>query len=480
MKKKKIIVLSLLALLLIPKDTVYAGESDEVFETVIEPTEIRFVDGKKLENLDSDVEGVDTVDDLIQEIYKAAVARKKTVSVRYHGSWEDIPDGDELYENIIKIDDKSTSDDADYLYGNLMSFGYNIKTDGDDSIVRFRFSNLESAAQLKKVNAASKKILKKLKVSKMSDVAKVKVIHDYVINLVQYDRTKTDHSAYGGLVAGKHTTVCQGYTLIMYKLLTDAGLDAHYVRGTGDTGIGHAWNTVKIKNKWYFLDATWDDRRNSIGYDYFLVGKKTIKKDHVLSKEFEKQEKYSPGNLNWKSALSKSKSQWDKEAKKEQKQEEKKKAKQAKARANFARKIEKSLDELSADASPELSELYDLRKEIYGFVINDISSKAFSLLKKGDYQMNLALVNGTELLLNDYIIDPTLEYLSSEEYAVEAENQVRADFPDMDFDSMSDDRLKKILAPYLNEAFEKKLGELSKKYTKSIVKSVVKRLNSLV
>ena len=51
MKKKIIIVLSLLALLLIPKDTVYAGESDEVFETVIEPTDIRFVDGKKLENL---------------------------------------------------------------------------------------------------------------------------------------------------------------------------------------------------------------------------------------------------------------------------------------------------------------------------------------------------------------------------------------------------------------------------------------------
>lgn len=56
----------------------------------------------------------------------------------------------------------------------------------------------------------------------------------------------------------------------------------------------HAWNAVKIGEKWYLLDATWDDPvivgrgivPQSTYYKYFLKGTNTFDKDHFLERRF--------------------------------------------------------------------------------------------------------------------------------------------------------------------------------------------------
>ena len=84
----------------------------------------------------------------------------------------------------------------------------------------------------------------------------MKAIHDYVVKHVSYDTSYKAYTAYEALV--NRSAVCQGYALLTYQLLKEAGIENHFVTGTGD-GQPHAWNLVKIENKWYHLDTTFDD-----------------------------------------------------------------------------------------------------------------------------------------------------------------------------------------------------------------------------
>ncbi len=71
------------------------------------------------------------------------------------------------------------------------------------------------------------------------------------------DTSVVKHSDYHALVA-PYKTVCQGYELLTYKMLKQAGINTKIVIGTGN-GESHAWNLVYLVGKWYQLDTTWDD-----------------------------------------------------------------------------------------------------------------------------------------------------------------------------------------------------------------------------
>ena len=115
----------------------------------------------------------------------------------------------------------------------------------------------------------------------MDDHEKVKAIHDYVVKHVSYDTSYKAYTAYEALV--NRSAVCQGYALLTYQLLKEAGIENHFVVGTGD-GQPHAWNLVKIENKWYHLDTTFDDplpdEQSSVTYSYFNLSDEQIARNH--------------------------------------------------------------------------------------------------------------------------------------------------------------------------------------------------------
>lgn len=156
---------------------------------------------------------------------------------------------------------------------------------GSKATVRFTISYLENKQQADYVTAQAKATLKTIVKAGMSEEEKVKVIHDYIVKKFAYDESMTRYSAYEGLTKG--TTVCQGYALLAYRMLSLAGIENHIVEGVAG-GQAHVWNKVKVDGKWYNIDMTWDDptpdRKNEVSYSYYLVTDKLLARDHTWTK----------------------------------------------------------------------------------------------------------------------------------------------------------------------------------------------------
>ncbi|ABS20839.1 MULTISPECIES: S-layer homology domain-containing protein [Bacillus cereus group] len=139
----------------------------------------------------------------------------------------------------------------------------------------------ESKEQREYVMKQTKAIVQSIIQSGMDDHERVKAIHDYVVKHIAYDTSYHAYTAYEALA--NRSAVCQGYALLTYQLLKEAGIDNHIVTGTGN-GEPHAWNLVKIDNKWYHLDTTFDDpipdEQGRVMYSYFNVTDEQLSKDH--------------------------------------------------------------------------------------------------------------------------------------------------------------------------------------------------------
>ena len=110
------------------------------------------------------------------------------------------------------------------------------------------------------------------------DYEKVRAIYDYVCSHVKYDEIHRKNpyyhaksTAYAALVNQRAT--CQGYCVLLYRMLRENGVDCRVVTGTGIDGTGerlHAWNIAAVDGQYYNLDATWDVGAEE--YRWFLRG----------------------------------------------------------------------------------------------------------------------------------------------------------------------------------------------------------------
>lgn len=64
----------------------------------------------------------------------------------------------------------------------------------------------------------------------------------------------------GGLL--NNLCVCSGYADILRNTLLYKGVEAKFIKGVRSNGVGHAWNQVKIGERWFNVDLTWD--RNTV------------------------------------------------------------------------------------------------------------------------------------------------------------------------------------------------------------------------
>ena len=142
-----------------------------------------------------------------------------------------------------------------------------------------------------KVNEA----LDGMALSGKSDYEKVKAIHDYICDTVNYDfdnlkdeNYTLKYTAYAALC--NNTAVCQGYAVAFYRMCKEIGLPVRIITGTGNDAA-HAWNIVKIGSNtraagdYYNIDCTWDGQDKETYHTYFLKNEEDFV-NHVRDAEY--------------------------------------------------------------------------------------------------------------------------------------------------------------------------------------------------
>ncbi len=185
-----------------------------------------------------------------------------------------------LYEVIDEILDAD-----DYLKYSVGYYNAKYTYSPNEATIEFAVSYVNTREQEDYVEQQVLIILAQIITPEMSPLKKVKTINDYIVLNSQYSDTTNDpninaHSAYALLKEGQG--VCQGYALLTYKMLEQAGLPVHIISGSAGGGP-HAWNLVQLNDNWYHLDVTWNDplpnSPGQVNYNYFLRNN-TISDDH--------------------------------------------------------------------------------------------------------------------------------------------------------------------------------------------------------
>jgi transglutaminase-like putative cysteine protease len=197
----------------------------------------------------------------VRTVSSQYLARVPAFSVRYDASAHDIDAAaDTVMRDAILYDDTTTTSDLDYLKWNMDRYQFQAliykKASGAYAIYTFTQIYRTTAKNEVFVNDAVADILGGLNVGSAGAYAKVKAVHDYIVGHVEYDWSRAKYTAYDALSSGE--TVCQGYSLLTYKMLSELGVPVRIVSGQGNGGA-HGWNIVRVGQYWYNLDVTWDD-----------------------------------------------------------------------------------------------------------------------------------------------------------------------------------------------------------------------------
>lgn len=240
--------------------------------------------------VDAHAQAYTTKQQVFQVIKENLLARKPEFTIKMNRkTMNAIGTNTELLNAVTALDDKSTSEDADYLKQAVNKWSECWKSNSLSSTVTltFQVEYATTRKQEQKLSARIDSVLKSLKLTGKSDYEKVKAIHNYIINRVSYDQTLQKHTAYNALI--NKSAVCEGYSAAAYRMFTEAGIDCRIITGWADAGA-HSWNIVKVDGKWYNIDLTWDDPITSTGeqvltYNYFLKNTNAFS-DHIRESQY--------------------------------------------------------------------------------------------------------------------------------------------------------------------------------------------------
>lgn len=122
--------------------------------------------------------------------------------------------------------------------------------------------------------AQYQKIVNEVTNPDMSDIEKVKALHDWVCSNTKYaDSINPAEYHTDASILLNDSTVCEGYAKACNLLFNYAGIETYYIQS-----FDHAWNIVKIGSHYFHVDSTWDDG-DTIAYNFFMKSDSEIKDD---------------------------------------------------------------------------------------------------------------------------------------------------------------------------------------------------------
>lgn len=202
---------------------------------------------------------IDNVIDLVNYMYESFLLGRGIV-VAYTGT-EDITitDIDGLMEQVIQID-KPTLRDCEALWGNIDGYGKAVSKRDDYLLICISPVYRHTQKELRQLDQILDNVADTL-IGENADQTreeKIRAVHDYIIDSFDYDVSLKNYDEYDGFfhpINGKKVMVCQGYSLLTYKLLNKMEIPCKIIMSNS-----HSWNIVQLENGyWYHLDCTNDD-----------------------------------------------------------------------------------------------------------------------------------------------------------------------------------------------------------------------------
>lgn len=185
-------------------------------------------------------------------------------------------------EQIHEVYARYLADNPEYFYLIPRSYAFDDYTDNHNMTVYFmpliavdfpEFDGTSSAVSelVRKYNVLMAEIQKardEIYFEGMTDLDKLLLAHDYIVNnnayYLTYNEDGTEYfgdgysfNAYGILV--NKQGVCQGLSYAYPCILKALGYPVENIRQIRSTKMKHMWNFVKLDDKWYHVDLTWDD-----------------------------------------------------------------------------------------------------------------------------------------------------------------------------------------------------------------------------
>lgn len=222
-------------------------------------------------------------DEVAEKIRQSLIRRDWCVTVSYDLSGTNTDEIPGLIRGVMdevfqETDDPCAGDYLYYQYG-----GYELRYSMSDNENSNRYSvtiiprYYTDPEQEAAVDAELERVMAGFGFTEdTTEYEKVRAVYDFIKERTSYDiiHKKNDNyhlksTAYGALINGQ--AACQGYAVLMYRMLREAGVGVRVVTGTAQYETGdeyHAWNIVCIDGNWYNVDVTWDDQDG--GEEYFL------------------------------------------------------------------------------------------------------------------------------------------------------------------------------------------------------------------
>ena len=136
--------------------------------------------------------------------------------------------------------------------------------------LRYYVEYYTTLAQENEMERAFNNLMDTLDLYDAGDYYKVKGIYDWICANVTYDYDNLNDSSYGLKFTAyaalmDRTAVCQGYALLLYRMALTLGVDCRLI-----ASVNHGYNIVKLGDRYYYLDSTWDAGLSPSRYNYFL------------------------------------------------------------------------------------------------------------------------------------------------------------------------------------------------------------------
>ena len=199
--------------------------------------------------------------------------------------------------NYVAYVSERTEDFDDFKI-NSSKLSYNLKTSDQlfYCLERGVKPICEDGSNASIIYNAMKDIFREIIDDRMTNVQKIKAIHDYLILNITYDaalankmyENNPDINSYRGFYLEgailDHRAVCEGISKAFTCMCNIEGIPCVQVSGyrtNNPGGPGHAWNKVYLDGDWYHIDPTGDGTVISnvyeiLSYQFFLISDETM------------------------------------------------------------------------------------------------------------------------------------------------------------------------------------------------------------